>query len=42
MLGYWNRPEETAASFRGEWFITGDRARMDPDGCIATSAARTT
>ena len=27
MLGYWRRPEETAAAFRGEWFVTGDRAR---------------
>ena len=34
MLGYWNRPEETAAAFRGEWFLTGDRARMDRNGYI--------
>jgi 4-hydroxybenzoate-CoA ligase len=34
MLGYWRRPEETAASFRGEWFVTGDIASMDPDGTI--------
>ena len=27
--------EETAAAFRGEWFVTGDRARMDEDGAIA-------
>ncbi|PVB62057.1 class I adenylate-forming enzyme family protein [Labrenzia sp. 011] len=32
MLGYWNRPEETAAAFRGDWFLTGDRARRDADG----------
>jgi len=32
MLGYWNRPEETAAAFRGDWFLTGDRARKDEDG----------
>jgi acetyl-CoA synthetase len=25
MLGYWNRPEDTAARFRGAWLITGDR-----------------
>lgn len=25
MLQYWNRPEETAAKFRGDWLITGDR-----------------
>ncbi len=35
MLGYWRRPEETAAAMRGEWFLTGDRARMAPDGYIA-------
>ena len=35
MLGYWRRPEETAAAFRGEWFVTGDRARMDRDGAVA-------
>ena len=34
MLGYWSRPDETAAAFRGEWFVTGDRARMDKDGAI--------
>jgi acetyl-CoA synthetase len=25
MLGYWNRPEETAAKYRGDWMLTGDR-----------------
>jgi acyl-coenzyme A synthetase/AMP-(fatty) acid ligase len=34
MLGYWDRPAETAAAFRGEWFLTGDRARMEADGTI--------
>jgi 4-hydroxybenzoate-CoA ligase len=34
MLGYWRRPKETAAAFRGEWFVTGDRAIMDEDGGI--------
>ncbi|MCB1354535.1 MAG: acyl-CoA synthetase [Rhodobacteraceae bacterium] len=34
MLGYWRRPEETAEAFRGEWFLTSDRARMDEDGAI--------
>jgi acetyl-CoA synthetase len=24
MLGYWNRPEATAAKFRGDWMLTGD------------------
>ena len=34
MLGYWQQPEETAVAFRGEWFVTGDRARMGEDGSI--------
>ncbi|WP_282092228.1 AMP-binding protein [Epibacterium ulvae] len=25
MLRYWNRPDETAAKFDGDWMITGDR-----------------
>jgi long-chain acyl-CoA synthetase len=32
MLGYWNRPEETALAIRNEWFHTGDVAVMDADG----------
>ncbi len=32
MLGYWNRPEETAIAIRNGWFHTGDVAVMDPDG----------
>ncbi len=32
MLGYWGRREETEAAFRGDWFLTGDRARCDEDG----------
>lgn len=31
MLGYWNRPDETAAKFRGDWMITGDRGVWDGD-----------
>ncbi|MCR6484890.1 long-chain fatty acid--CoA ligase [Amycolatopsis sp. OK19-0408] len=31
--GYWNRPEETRASFvRDEWFRTGDVVRVEDDG----------
>ncbi len=28
--GYFDDPENTAASYRGEWFLTGDMARKDP------------
>jgi acyl-coenzyme A synthetase/AMP-(fatty) acid ligase len=31
MLGYRNQPEETAARFHGEWFLTGDTVAMDGD-----------
>ena len=34
MLGYWNRPEEEAEVFRGEWFIGGDVAALDEDGYL--------
>ncbi|MER3389635.1 MAG: AMP-binding protein [Microcella sp.] len=30
--GYWNRPEDTAASMLDGWFRTGDIAQMDADG----------
>jgi fatty-acyl-CoA synthase len=31
--GYWNRPDDTAASFvDGAWFRSGDVVRVDPDG----------
>ncbi len=35
MLGYWNRPEEEADVFRGDWFVGGDVGAMDADGWIA-------
>ncbi len=31
-LGYHQRPEESAAAFRGDWFLTGDLAERDADG----------
>lgn len=34
MLGYWRRPQEEAAVFRGDWFVGGDRGVMHPDGAI--------
>jgi len=30
--GYWNKPQETAESFDGEWLKTGDAVRVDEDG----------
>lgn len=30
--GYLDDPDTTAASFRGDWFLTGDRARLGADG----------
>lgn len=32
MVGYWNRPEETAAVLRDGWFYTGDIGEMLPSG----------
>lgn len=32
--GYWNRPEETAQTFRDGWLRTGDIARIDDEGFI--------
>ncbi|WP_051361868.1 class I adenylate-forming enzyme family protein [Solimonas soli] len=34
MAGYWNKPEETRAAFHGEWYKTGDLARIDENGCF--------
>jgi long-chain acyl-CoA synthetase len=32
MQGYWQRPEETAATVRDGWLLTGDVAEVDDDG----------
>ena len=34
MLGYWNRPEETAHALRGGWMHTGDGGYMADDGYV--------
>nr|WP_111297791.1 class I adenylate-forming enzyme family protein [Paracoccus saliphilus] len=34
-LGYLDQPQDTAARFRGDWFLTGDRAVADDQGAIA-------
>jgi acyl-CoA synthetase (AMP-forming)/AMP-acid ligase II len=34
MLGYWNRPEDTAEAVRDGWMHTGDGGRMDQNGYV--------
>ena len=34
MLRYWERPEEDAASTRGDWFVSGDLVHIEPDGYV--------
>ena len=34
MLGYWNKPEETAQALRGGWLHSGDIGRMDDEGYV--------
>jgi acetyl-CoA synthetase len=33
-LGYWNNPAATAAKFRGDWLVTGDRGTQDAEGWL--------
>jgi acyl-CoA synthetase (AMP-forming)/AMP-acid ligase II len=34
MLGYWKKPQETAAAMRNGWVYTGDAGFMDEDGFV--------
>ena len=34
-LGYLDAAEETAAKYKGEWFLTGDTCKMASDGAIS-------
>jgi long-chain acyl-CoA synthetase len=34
MLGYWNKPAETAHTLRGGWLHSGDIGRMDDEGYV--------
>jgi fatty-acyl-CoA synthase len=31
-IGYWNRPDDEAKKFRGDWIFTGDLGKVDEDG----------
>jgi long-chain acyl-CoA synthetase len=33
--GYWNRPQDTANAFEGDWFKTGDIGHLDADGYLS-------
>jgi acyl-coenzyme A synthetase/AMP-(fatty) acid ligase len=32
--GYWEQPDATEAVFRGDWYLTGDRATRDEEGYL--------
>jgi long-chain acyl-CoA synthetase len=34
MLGYWNRPNDTADAIRDGWLLTGDLGQLDSDGYL--------
>jgi malonyl-CoA/methylmalonyl-CoA synthetase len=40
MTRYWGRPEETTASFREGWFVTGDVASRDRDGFVTIAGRK--
>jgi malonyl-CoA/methylmalonyl-CoA synthetase len=40
MTGYWQRPEETLATFEDGWFVTGDVARRDADGYVTLAGRK--
>lgn len=40
MLGYWGKPEETLAAFRGGWLRTGDMGCIDEAGYLTLSGRK--
>lgn len=40
MLGYWNRPDETAATLRDGWLHSGDLGRVPEDGYVRVTGRR--
>ncbi len=34
LVEYWRAPEANARAFRGDWYLTGDRATIDEDGYL--------
>lgn len=40
MTRYWGRPDDTAASSRDGWFLTGDMAHRAPDGYVTIAGRK--
>jgi long-chain acyl-CoA synthetase len=38
--GYWNKPKETAETFEGEWFKTGDIGALDDEGYLTITGRK--